>query len=141
MEVAGFKEITITTGDKRGNDRWDWVSPIIGIPGLKSSRTPSGSIRLLRVRNNPSEIHFLLMDSRGYLCYQPPCSISDSEQKNSAIAFSPLLKEQKTPFSIFSAKTSPSSNTASSATGRLHPRASFESISLYSVCLILAHRN
>lgn len=38
MEVAGFKEITITTGDKRGNDRWDWVSPIIGIPGFKIPR-------------------------------------------------------------------------------------------------------
>lgn len=38
MERAGFKEITITTGDKDIKDKWRWVSPVIGLPGFKIPR-------------------------------------------------------------------------------------------------------
>lgn len=38
METAGFREITITTGDKDGEDKWKWVSPVIGIPRFKIPR-------------------------------------------------------------------------------------------------------
>lgn len=38
MERAGFKEITITTGDKDFEDKWRWVSPVIGLPGFKIPR-------------------------------------------------------------------------------------------------------
>lgn len=38
MKIAGFREITITTGDKNGEGKWSWVSPVIGLPRFKIPR-------------------------------------------------------------------------------------------------------